>query len=161
MNQFNFNELMRKVADTDDLNAKELLLSEARAICQQTVLCACKGYLMQIESELAHLQKVKELSVPVIPPQAKDDFLQSNLKISTCIVFEMLKLFGMGRSVNDLTTMADLASKITGHSKHSIRKIWQAGFIFSERQHGSDIKEVNAYLQRLGLPIEIDIAKKY
>jgi hypothetical protein len=64
MKKLDFTKLKDEVAGMDNLNEKRLRLFEARANCQQTVLYVCNGYLMQIESELTHLQKVKELSAP-------------------------------------------------------------------------------------------------
>ena len=60
MNHFNFKELMCKVDTFSDLNTKQLLLYEARAIYEQNALYA-DDYLMQIKSAFFYLQKEREL----------------------------------------------------------------------------------------------------
>ena len=64
MEEFNFLELKRKVASTADIYAKELLLWEALAHYEQTILSVGNAYLTQIKSELIYLQKMRELSQP-------------------------------------------------------------------------------------------------
>ena len=59
---------MRKVANTDDFNAKELLLYEALARYEQTVLSAGYAYRMKIEAELAYIKKQRELGAPALQP---------------------------------------------------------------------------------------------
>ena len=156
MNYFNFKELMCKVDAFSDLNTKQLLLYEARAIYEQTVLHA-DDYLMQIESALTYFRMVNELSPPMDEVRAKSN----NLKIATCLVFELLNLAGKGKNVNDLTTLSWLVSIITGFSKDSILNTAQKGFYFSKQYHGVIIQEVNEVLQRLQMPFAIDITKKY
>ena len=156
MNDFDFIDLMRKVDEINDINAKELFLHKARAAYQQKVLYA-DDFLMQIESALSYFQKVRELS-----PQVNDYPSNSNnLKISTCLIFELLKLAGRGRNVNDLTAMSKFTSIITGFSKENILNTVQKGFHFSERYHGLAIQEANMVLQRLQVPFQIDISKNY
>jgi len=155
MNHFNFTELMCKVDQFNDLYTKQLLLYEARAIYEQTVLYA-DDYLKQIESALTYFQKVNELSPPADEVRQKSN----NLKIATCIIFEMLNFLGKGKNVNDLTNMSLLASIVTGFSKDNILNTVQKGFHFSKQYHGVIIQEVNDVLQRLQMPL-IDIAKKY
>jgi len=155
MNHFNFTELMCKVDTFNDLNTKQLLLYEARAIYEQTVLYA-DDYLKQVESALIYFQKVNELSPPMEEVRPKSN----NLKIATCLVFELLNLAGKGKQINDLTTLSWLASIITGFSKDHILNTVQKGFYFSKRHHGIIIQEVNDVLQRLQMPFVIDITKK-
>ena len=131
MHTFNFTELMCKVDAIADLNTKELLLYEARAHYQQTVLSIGNAYLMQIDSTIAYIQKVKELSVTFSQPADEIRQKSNNLKIATCLIFGMLNLLGKGRGVNDLTAMAAFASLVTGHSGKSITKIWQ-DILFSQ-----------------------------
>ena len=71
MNEFNFMELKRKVANTADLYAKELLLWDALTVFEQTILSVGNAYITQIKSELAYLQKTRELSPPNAEPSQK------------------------------------------------------------------------------------------
>ena len=57
MKEFSFSKLMRKVAATDDFNAKELLLYEALAQYEQAVLSVENAYQQRIESELRYILK--------------------------------------------------------------------------------------------------------
>ena len=154
-NQFNFTELMCKVDAVADLNTKELLLWKALTVYEQTVLYT-DDYFMQVKSEIGYLQKEKEL----LPATDEIQQKSNNLKISTCIVFQMLNLLGKGKNVNDLTNMSLLASIVTGFSKDNILNTVQKGFHFSKQYHGAIIQEVNEVLQRLRMPL-IDIAQKY
>jgi len=160
MDQLNFSELMRKADTIADLNAKELYLHEARANYQQTALDA-ENFLKKVESVIIYYQKVKELSVTFTDSPDEVNMNANNLKISTCLIFELLKIVGKGRSANDLTTLATFASLINGFSKENILNITQKGYYFSERHHGAVIKEVNDVLQQLRLPFAIDMKKKY
>ena len=157
MKQPNFSTLMREVKALADLNAKELLLYEARAYYQQNVQSVGNVFLMQVESELLYIQKARELSATADEIQLK----ANNLKISTCLVFELLNLLGKGRNVNDLTTLAWFASIVTGFSRNSIQNTVQKGYGFSKQHHSAGIQEVNRVSERLQLPIFIDISKEY
>ena len=161
MKQLNFTNLMREVNAMSDPNAKELRLCEARACYEQTFLSAGNAYLMQVESAIALAQKERELSGACLPPSDEGHSKSHKLKISVCLVLELLNLLGKGRCVNDLTTLSRLASIITGFSKESILNTVQSGIVFSERHHGADILKVNAILQVLGVPFLIDISKRY
>ena len=160
MERFNFTELMRKVHAITEPNAKELLLWRALAVYEQTVLYA-GDYFMKVKSEIGYLQKEKELLA--LSVLAVDEVRQksNNLKVSTCLIFEFLNLLGRGKNVNDLTNMSLLVSIITGFSKDHILNTVQKGYSFSERHHGAAIRDVNGVLQRLGVPIGIDAARKY
>ena len=160
MNRFNFTELMRKVHAITEPNAKELQLWRALAVYEQNVLYA-DDYLMKVKSEIGYLQKERELlalsvlSVDEIRPKS------NNLKISTCLIFELLRLVGKGRDVNDLTTLAQFASIITGFSKITIVNTMQEGFNFSERYHGAVIREANEVLRLLGVPVALEVGGRY
>ena len=71
MKEFNFLELKRKVANTADIYAKELLLWEALTVFEQTILSVGNAYITQIKSELTYLQKTRELSQPNVEHQQK------------------------------------------------------------------------------------------
>ena len=73
MKEFNFMELKRKVANTADLYAKELLLWEAVTVFEQTILSEGNAYITQIKSELTYLQKIRELSQPNAEHQQKSE----------------------------------------------------------------------------------------
>jgi len=62
MKEINFLALKQKVANTEDLHAKELLLWEALTVFEQTILSVGNAYITQIKSELTFLQKTRELS---------------------------------------------------------------------------------------------------
>ena len=160
MNHFSFTELMRKVHAITEPNAKELLLWKALAVYEQTVLYA-DDYFMQVKSEIGYLQKEKELLATALPPEDEKQQKTNSLKISVCLVFELLRLVGKGREVNDLTTLSLFTSIVTGYSRNSILNTVQKGFGFSERQHGAAIQEANEVLQRLQIPLGIDVTKRY
>jgi hypothetical protein len=160
MKPLNFNDLLRRADDIADLNAKELYLHEARTNYQQTVLDA-EHFLKKIKSAIALNQKRKELSVPFAPFPNAEQSKSNILKVSTCLIFELLKLVGKGRNFNDLTTLAKFASFITGFSATSILNTMQAGFYFTKTHHCTIIKEVNEVLNQLALPFVIDISQKY
>jgi hypothetical protein len=161
MKPLNFKELLRKAEVISDFNAKELYLQEARANYQQNILFAGNAYLMQIESAIALVQKERELSVSFSPCQNEAHPKSNKLKISVCLVLELLNLLGKGRSVNDLTTLSRFASIITGFSKDNILNTMQMGIVFSKRHHDTDIKEVNEVLQRLQVPVGLEVGSRY
>ena len=152
---------MRKVANTDDFNAQELLLLGELAHYEQTVLSAGNAYQQRIESELRYIQKKRELSAPFLQPEDEIRQKSHSLKVSVCLVFELLRLVGKGRDVNDLTTLSGFASIITGYSKDNILNTSQKGINFSKQHHGRAIQEANEVLQRLDLPFALDIAMMY
>ena len=161
MDSLNFQDLMRRVGVVADLNAQELLLYEARSICEQTILSVANTYLMQIDSALVLINKKRELLVSALPPEDEMRQKSNHLKVSVCLVFELLRLVGKGRDVNDLTTLSWFVSIITGYSRKSILNAMQKGVTFSKRYHGAAIQEVNEVLGRLDLPFALDLARRY
>jgi hypothetical protein len=155
MNELNFSELKRKVDNTEDLNAKELLLYEARATCQQTFLFAGNTYLMQIESELTYLQKAKELTAPLSLQSDEGHTKKSNLKISICIILELLNMVGKGKSFNELTKICALIALITGSGKSYVLNTAQKGVTLSGDYHSAMIEEANKVLGELRLPFAL------
>ena len=160
MKQFNFSKLMRKVHAITEPNAKELLLWKALAVYEQTVVYA-DDYFMKVKSEIGYLQKEKELLALSVPLVDEIRPKTNSLKVSVCLVFELLRLVGKGRDVNDLTSLSVFVSIITGYSKDYILNTVQKGFYFSKQHHGRAIRETNEVLQRLALPFVLDFAKKY
>ena len=152
---------MRKVKELNDFNAQELLLREALAQCEQNVLSVGNAFSTQVESELGLIQKRRELLVTALHPADEIREKSNNLKVSVCLVFELLRLAGKGLDVNDLTTLAQFASLITGFSKITIVNTMQKGFCFSERYHGAAIREANEVLRLLGVPVVLDIGGRY
>ena len=143
-----------------DLNTRELLLWKTLSSYEQTVLYA-DDFPMQAKSAIFYLQKERELLTPFSLPEEAQEPTWKNLKFSTCLIFELLTLLGKGRGVNDLTSMAKLVSLVTGFSFNNVLNTAQQGFCLTERQHGTAIQEVNGVLVRLGVPVRVEVGRRY
>ena len=160
MNQFNFKELMRNVECIDASNEKELYLLKARADYEQNVFFA-ENDLRQIDAKINFLRQERELLGTSTFPPAEVSTKKNNLKISICIILELLNVAGKGKSFNDLTKISALIALLTGFGKSYVLNTAQKGFTLSDDYHREMIEGTNKVLLDLRLPFVLDAYTSY
>jgi hypothetical protein len=160
MYQSNFYDLMQDMECIDASHDKELFLLKARADYQQNVFFA-ENDLRQIDAKINFIRQEREL-LGVFPLQS-DEFhtKKSNLKISICIILELLNMAGKGKSFNELTKISALIALVTGFSQSYVLNTAQKGFTLSGDYHGDMIEEVNKVLVDLRLPFALNTYTAY